>query len=131
MSSRGLAGARGVADRLVECILKSKSYLLVSRGRSSQYHRPGRRLWYSQHYNQSAVAESLRKGNAMMSGIVKYAVVGSISVLIAANSAFSTIGSLGLRDTALVFLGGLGAGGSCAGLYHQARRLRRRARASR
>lgn len=67
----------------------------------------------------------------MMSGIVKYAVVGSISVLIAANSAFSTIGSLGLRDTALVFLGGLGAGGSCAGLYHQARRLRRRARASR
>jgi len=67
----------------------------------------------------------------MMSGIVKYAVVGSVSVLVAANSAFSTVGSLGLRDTALVFLGGLGTGGACAGLFHQARRLRRRAGASR
>lgn len=67
----------------------------------------------------------------MVSGIVKYAVVGSVSVLVAANSAFSAVGSLGLRDTALVFLGGLGVGGSCAGLYHQARRLRRRSGASR
>lgn len=61
----------------------------------------------------------------MMSGLVKYAVAGSISVLIAANGAFSTVGSFGLRDTALVFLGGLGAGGSCAGLFHHARRRRR------
>lgn len=62
----------------------------------------------------------------MVSRIVMYAVVGSISMLIAANAAFNTVGVLGLQSTALVFLGGVGVGASGVGLYHHTRQLRRR-----
>ncbi len=62
----------------------------------------------------------------MMSGIVKYVVVGSVSVLVAANAAFGAIGVVGLLDTALIFLGGAGAGAAIAGLLYRLSRIRRR-----
>lgn len=64
----------------------------------------------------------------MMSGVVKYVVIGSLSVLVASNAVFGALGRVGFLELSLIFLGGMGLGASAAGLLYRLARIRRRRR---
>jgi|GEM_PF-2720257 len=65
-------------------------------------------------------------GATMISGTLRYVVSGSIAVLVAANAAFNVIGSVGLLDLSLIYVGGMGTGAAVAGLLYRLAGIRRR-----